>query len=259
MNFKGLNHEQELDLIPDHTFILGLRGSLAHGTYTPTYGSSEHDDKDIMGACFGPRETYLGFGRFEQRERMITGSDGVVWDSVVYEIRKFFSLLLKGNPNVLCTLFLDENMFLYKDDIGKDLISHRDWFIGKHVYAPFKGYASSQLSKMDRNVTANIGAVRKALVEEFGFDVKHSSHLIRLLRMGIEFLTEGVMHVHRHDAQELIDIKNGLWSREEVLDESKRLFGLLDEAYIRSTLPLLPERDKVEEILGDYIMTYLTS
>jgi len=32
-----------------------------------------------------------------------------------------------------------------------------------------------------------------------GYDSKNAAHLIRLLRMGIEFLTEGKMYVERAD------------------------------------------------------------
>ena len=259
MNLKGLNEEQTSLIVPDSTFLLGYRGSVSHGTYTPTYGSSEHDDKDIMGACFGPKDCYTGFGRFEQREKMLTGSDGVLWDSVIYEVRKFIRLLLKGNPNVTVTLWLPENLYINVEDFGRDLLSHRDWFVGKHVYKPFMGYARSQLAKMDRKVTGNIGQARKKLVEEFGFDCKHASHLIRLLRMGIEFLSSGELNVVRHDAKELINIKNGLWSKDDVVKEAKRLFELMDTAYVTSSLPEGPETGKVEELMSDYIMTYLNS
>ena len=259
MKLKGLNAEQTELLVPDHTFLFGWRGSVAHKTYTPTYGKCEHDDKDVMGACFGPVENYIGFKRFEQKEAMVLGEDGIIWDSVVYEIRKFVRLLLKGNPNVMAMLFLPENLYIHLDEVGEDLLPHKDWFVGKHMYKPFKGYASSQLSKMDRNATSNLGAVRKKLVEKFGYDCKHAGHLIRLLRMGIEFLTSGELNIERHDASELIDIKNGVWTRKAVLDESRRLFALLDEAYVKSDLPAVPQTAKVEEMMSDHIMTYLNS
>ena len=63
----------------------------------------------------------------------------------------------------------------------------------------------------------------------------------------------------RHDASELIDIKNGVWTRKAVLDESRRLFALLDEAYVKSDLPAAPQTAKVEEMMSDHIMTYLNS
>lgn len=51
-----------------------------------------------------------------------------------------------------------------------------------------------------------MGQKRRELVRRVGYDAKNAAHLIRLLRMGIEFLTEGTLHVERADATELLDI-----------------------------------------------------
>jgi hypothetical protein len=47
-----------------------------------------------------------------------------------------------------------------------------------------------------------MGQKRRESVRRVGYDAKNAAHLIRLLRMGIEFLTEGTMHVERADAPE---------------------------------------------------------
>ena len=73
-----------------------------------------------------------------------------------------------------------------------------------------------------------------------GYDAKNAAHLIQLLRMGIEFLTEGTLHVERADGPELLDTKRGAWSLEKVKAESERLFQLAQEAYVRS--PSHPNR-----------------
>jgi hypothetical protein len=56
-----------------------------------------------------------------------------------------------------------------------------------------------------------MGQKRRELVRRVGYDAKNAAHLIRLLRMGIEFLTEGTIHVERQDAPELLSIKRGDW------------------------------------------------
>jgi hypothetical protein len=85
-----------------------------------------------------------------------------------------------------------------------------------------------------------MGKKRRELVRRFGYDAKNAAHLIRLLRMGIEFLTEGTLHVERADATELLDIKRGAWPLEKVKSEAERLFTLAQEAYVRSSLPPNP-------------------
>src|SRR6185369_17173804 len=76
-----------------------------------------------------------------------------------------------------------------------------------------------------------MGDKRRGLVERFGYDTKNAAHLIRILRMGIEFLTEGTLYVEREDKQELLNIKQGLWTLDEVKAEAERLFALAQEAY----------------------------
>jgi hypothetical protein len=101
-----------------------------------------------------------------------------------------------------------------------------------------------------------MGQKRRELVRRVGYDAKNAAHLIRLLRMGIEFLTEGTLHVERQDAPELLSIKRGEWSLEKVKTEAERLFQLSQEAYVRSTLPPEPDRDHAEKLCVEIISAY---
>lgn len=101
-----------------------------------------------------------------------------------------------------------------------------------------------------------MGQKRRELVRRIGYDAKNAAHLIRLLRMGIEFLTEGTLHVERADAPELLDIKRGEWPLEKVKAESERLFQLAQEAYVRSTLPAEPDRARAERLCVGMVSEY---
>jgi hypothetical protein len=101
-----------------------------------------------------------------------------------------------------------------------------------------------------------MGEKRRELVRRFGYDAKNAAHLIRLLRMGIEFLTEGTLFVERADAVELLDIKRGNWTLEEVKSEAERLFQLAQEAYDRSSLPPEPDRERAERLCVEMISEY---
>ncbi len=63
----------------------------------------------------------------------------------------------------------------------------------------------------------NRNEVRSKLEEQFGYDTKHAMHLVRLLRMGKEILTEGDVKVLRPDAEELLEIRDGKWSYEKLV------------------------------------------
>ena len=74
--------------------------------------------------------------------------------------------------------------------------------------------------------------------------------------MGIEFLTDGTLHVERADSVELLDIKRGDWPLEKVKAEAERLFQLAQEAYVRSTLPPEPDRSRAERLCVDMVFQY---
>lgn len=98
-----------------------------------------------------------------------------------------------------------------------------------------------------------MGAKRKELVTRYGYDCKNAAHLIRLLRMGNEFLSTGELKVFRHDAEELKVIKTGGWSLEKVKTEAQRLFEEAKELYSTTKLPDEPNRDQAENLLIDLI------
>jgi uncharacterized protein len=88
-----------------------------------------------------------------------------------------------------------------------------------------------------------MGEKRKAMVRKYQYDVKNAAHLIRLLRMGAEFLETGTLNVYRtSDADELKVIKRGGWSLEQVKTEAERLFSGIEAARQRSPLKPVPDQ-----------------
>jgi predicted nucleotidyltransferase len=190
-----------------NTIIQAWRGSMVHGTYRDPDDPNSVDDKDVMGICVPPLDYYLGISPYQ----MSKGTKEIKkneWDIVCYELSKAIRLLAKGNPNILNLLWLRSNDYLYVSSAGAYLLENRDVFTGRHVYHSFTGYAHSQLHKMEKfNYEGFMGAKRKALVDKHGYDTKNASHLIRLLRMGIEFIRDGELNVWRQDRQQLLDIR----------------------------------------------------
>ncbi len=312
IKLKGLTQERVSELLPDNIILLGYRGSIAHNMYVPQSDANSIDDKDLMGVFIAPVEHYLGFGRNEVKEKFINE-----WDAVSYEVRKFISLLLKCNPNVLSLLWLPEQHIIFEHELGRLLRENRDIFVTKAAYHSFNGYAYAQFKRMthfnqeaqkemaalegeltghgidinELNATqaerdtvvqgetfagqklgllidryagmkrkyysgGYMGAKRKELVKKVGYDAKNAAHLIRLLRMGIEFLVEGELHVERADAENLLSIKRGEWPIERVKEEAERLFRLAEEAYVRSSLPAKPDNQKAEKLCMEMICQY---
>jgi len=191
ISLSGLSQEETADLLPKNLLLLTYRGSISHGTYVPQSSPDAIDDKDIMAIYHGPPEHYLGFGKKEAYEKKLRE-----WDLVCYELRKFVGLLRKSNPNVLGAFWLDETDYIYRHPAIEPLIERRDWFLSKKAYKSFTGYAYSQLKKMEHGAHEGyMGKKRRELVDRVGYDAKNACHLIRLLRMGIEALTDHRLYV----------------------------------------------------------------
>jgi len=316
--------EEELDhLLPKNLALLGYRGSISHGTFVPKDDPDSIDDVDLMGFFIASKEHYLGFGRTDVKETFYKE-----WDTVCYEIRKAFHLLLKNNPNIMSMLWLEPEFMLVYSDVGEQIIKNRDLFVSQEAYYSFLGYAKSQLkrmthlnqdvlkqlrdyetifevlgqdpraTKMDERLSSMIlgttvvaeapdvpaawlgltvrsvkeryeglkskyycggymGVKRRELVERHGYDTKNAAHLIRLLRMCEEFLGSGIMNVYRHDANELLQVKQGAWTLKQVQEEALRLEQLCKIAKEKSKLPVKPDRQQVEKLLISILSKYL--
>lgn len=245
---KGLSQQEQDSLFPKNTVLAGYVGSISHNTYRPSTDPNSIDDKDVMGVYIAPITEYFGMRKPERRQQEIVKRDE--WDVVVYEIAKMFSLWAAGNPNVLSLLWLNPQFYVTKTEAGQRILDNRHLFISKQVYHSFNGYAYGQLKRMEHLAYEGyMGEKRKSLVEKYGFDTKNAAHCIRILRMGIEFLSEGELHVFREDAPQLVEIKNGAWSLGQVKSEAARLFGLTEQAYVNSKLPGKVDEEAVNNLL----------
>jgi len=99
----------------------------------------------------------------------------------------------------------------------------------------------------------NRNEARAKLEAEFGYDTKHAMHLVRLMRMCREVLTTGEVHVKRPDAEELLEIRAGKWTYEDLMSWSKAEDKLLDEAMKTSVLPKEVDRGKLDQLCIELI------
>lgn len=98
--------------------------------------------------------------------------------------------------------------------------------------------------KKNRNVA------RSALEEQFGFDTKHAMHLVRLMRMGAEILEGKGVLVKRPDAQELLEIRNGSMTYEELIKYSSEMDDYIrNDLYHRTKLTKKPNVELAAELL----------
>lgn len=90
---------------------------------------------------------------------------------------------------------------------------------------------------------------RAADEEKYGFDCKNAYHLVRLMRMGREILTTGKVIVKRVDRDELIAIRNGAWTYEQVVEFAEREDKELQELYVSTNIiPKTPDFQALDEL-----------
>lgn len=240
---------------PPNTCLACYRGSVAHNTYIPSENPGSSDDIDLLGVHFFKPNVYLGI----HKKRDVYESFIDEYDVVSYEFKKLVSMLLKANPNVMPVLFLNKEHYIYSNFYGRALLDNKELFLSKKIYRTFVSYAGNQLKKLYKdNFEGYMGQKRKQLVKKFGFDPKHASHCIRLLKMGSEFVATGRLNVCREkDAQYLIDVKLGKIPLAEIKEQYETLFNEAEEAYSKWDFPEEPETEKIlkltEEIMYDYI------
>jgi hypothetical protein len=97
---------------------------------------------------------------------------------------------------------------------------------------------------------------RAELEKKFGFDTKHASHLVRLLRMAREILTEGIVRVRRPDAEELLAIRRGAWSYEQIIEFAEKEDKELNEMSKGCKLPKVPDMHFFDNLVRDMVLEF---
>ena len=94
---------------------------------------------------------------------------------------------------------------------------------------------------------------RAELERRHGYDTKHAMHLVRLMRVGLELLQSGELHVRRVDADELNAIRDGALSYDELMEVAPELQTAMQGAAERSTLPDSVDEARVDRLVFELV------
>ena len=119
-----LSYCKDLGWMNTGLLYLVRHGSRAYNCHT------ELSDDDYKGFCVPPQKYYFGnLNKFEQRICEKPNPD-----ICIFELKKFISLAVQANPNVLEILFVDPSDQFYVHPIAEELINNRDLFISKKIF-----------------------------------------------------------------------------------------------------------------------------
>jgi len=98
---------------------------------------------------------------------------------------------------------------------------------------------------------------RKELVLKYGFDTKFGAHLIRLLTEGITLLETGRITFPLPNKDELLSIRNGDLTIEEIIEYSESLENRINLAIEKTSLPATPPYAKIEAFVIEQMRSSL--
>ena len=103
----------------------------------------------------------------------------------------------------------------------------------------------------------NRNPARSDLEVRFGYDTKHGMHLVRLQRMALEILESGNVNVFRPDHEELLAIRDGAWTFDELEVRTSEMSAKIDAAARVSQLPERPDEAALDGLCVSLVAEHL--
>jgi predicted nucleotidyltransferase len=232
-----------------------------------SYGvSNDESDRDVYGFCLPPKDLIFphlaghvpGFGKvlppsFEQYQQhhIIDKEARKEYDLTIYNIVKYFQLLMENNPNMIDSIFTPRRCVLHSTKIAEMVRDRRREFLHKGCWHKFKGYAYAQMTKI-KDKTNSSNPRRAEWIEKFGYDVKFAYHVVRLLNECEQILMTGDLNLEQNREQ-LKSIRRGEWTLVQLEDWAEDKHRQLEGLYASSTLQHTPDEEAIRTLLLDCI------
>ena len=225
-----------------------IHGSTCYGLNTST------SDIDIKGIFVPSKRQYYTLDKGRDVHEFMNSKHGGN-DAVYVSIEKFVSLAANANPNILEQLFVEPRFVMKSTPYSDILISNRELFVTQKAVNSYIGYSVSQLKRLT-TIEKNAEGKRRDSFEKFGYDTKNAMHLIRLLKTGIEILKYGKVNTFRNDRDELLKIRSGEYSVQEISNRAELMREEIRSLEKTTTIPAEPDMNKVNDMLYTIIEMY---
>ena len=253
MNTAGLQCSPEY--VNDYSYLT-LMGSRAYGT------NNIDSDYDFYGFVVPPADIVFphlkgeinGFGRnvqkFEQfQAQHVPHPFYREYDITVYNIVKYFQLVMEGNPNMVDSLFTPDSVVQYADEVAKMVRENRKLFLSQKMYHTFKGMLWAHLNRLKSGHTKQ---GRLNLAEKYGYDTKDAYHSVRMLLELKQVLYYGDLDLTKN-SNYLKDVRNGEFTLEHMVNSIETQLYDLEKAVFDNphllAVPYKPDEDKIHSLL----------
>lgn len=215
-----------------NVLLSGIVGSTAYGLAGPD------SDVDRLGMFAAPTEAFHGLHRPD--ESHVTTKP----DRTLHEAAKFCRLALSGNPTVSELMWLSDDLYEVRTELGDDLIAIRRSFLSaKRVRDAYLGYATQQFRKLEARGDGSFSAdTRKRTA-------KHARHLWRLCYQGMQLYRGGDLEIRVEDPAAFLAFGEQVAAGD--IGRARDLMAVYEREFdeIRSPLPDRPDEATVERWL----------
>ncbi len=174
-------------------------------------------DVDYVGVYVAPTRAVLGMR--EVLGTAATGEDAKP-DATIHEVGKFATLLMKGNPALLETLYVETGY--EADDLWAELRAHRRAFLSEKAVKQILGFCQGQMRRLDEN-----GGLRKG---KRGADAKWAYHMLRLVGYAETIVAgdEITVRATGKTRDRLLAVRRGEYALADLVDEARRRVSAVD-------------------------------
>ncbi|EEP71937.1 hypothetical protein MCAG_02264 [Micromonospora sp. ATCC 39149] len=225
-----------------HLLLSGIVGSVAYGLARP--GS----DVDRIGVFAAPTVAFHGL--HPPRESVVTTDP----DVTLHEAGKYARLALSGNPTAIELMWLPDDCYETRTELGDRLIGIRSAFLSApRVRAAYLGYAAQQFRKLATRGDGTFSADTRRRT------AKHARHLARLLHQGRLLYATGVLEIRLADPERFRAFGERVGGGD--LAEAQALLTKAERDFdtARTPLPERPDSVTVERWLLDVRAAHLPS
>jgi len=242
---------KELPAFATNPIFEVISGSTSYGV------DNDGSDVDIQGIYICPREMFfphleghiIGFGparpTFDSYSIHHIKHDGIEYDVTLYSLVKYADLALKGNPNIIDTVFTPPSCILHMEEEGEHFYDNRKLFLSKYAVYKMLGFARGHYKKL-----TEVQASRQDNVDKYGYDVKGAYHIVRML-LQAEYV------IKNHDLEidvnsEILNpIKLAKLTLDEFLSYTDRKIKHVMKISETMTLPEYADYDELKIVLNE--------
>ena len=201
---------------------------------------------------------FVGYCKAQSERYSLRGSRMIALEQTIEHLSRFnprdyLKEAMEGMPRSIHTLIVEQDA----PHLPEGKLKFLD-VCGKKA-----GYTSSVKFALDiyQKTLHEYGERAKQAAENKGIDLKAQYHAVRIAREAEELLTEGFITFPRPEAKLLLDIRNGALKPEYVSSVIEEGMVRIEEAQVKSKLPLDPDTKFMEELLiacyGESVQEFL--